>query len=47
MEPFDFKINHEKIDEYALHAKDWCLVNGKIHIYTKKYPHFDISLIIT
>lgn len=30
MEGFEFEVSNEKLNEYAMHAKDWCLVNGLI-----------------
>lgn len=33
METFNYTINEEKLEEYALYAKDWCLINGLIFIH--------------
>lgn len=45
MESFDFKINSEKLPEYALHAKDWCLVNGLICVNNDAKSILDHELV--
>lgn len=33
LENSDFNINEKKIEDYAKHAKDWCIVNGLVCIH--------------